>query len=269
MAYPTTQSEFDSHIEEMKPKAEEVSEKIASCTASSDVEPPVGLWEAVVGALFPIAGIYFGVKQVEYIIQTNPDVKKLLEEAEKGAQDLVLELGELLSPGNPFIMKVIADNWDSANRKLTGAVGPLSDDRFLATTTWTDDMGVRYAKVPAGQKAALESILPHLESMRVLMRTHADRILQLWWDIYEEIADFVIEALPLAANFIQANPLKWLEIAGSIAECISLVLKTIKGLVKDVFDFTKDSSAQIEALKSASSDVTGTDFGGWPRARIS
>jgi len=270
MVYPTSQSEFKSSTDKMKPKLEEVTDKITSCKKKTDeVKPPGGLLEAVVGAVFPIAGIYFGVKQIEYLIQNNPEVKKKLEDAQDAAEEVLATILQLESPGNPFMMKVLADNWDAVNAKLTGVVAPLGDGAFLATETWTDTMGARYAKVPAVQLAALQSLLPHLESMRTLMRTHADTIIQLWWDIYEEILDFVITALPLAANFLKANPIKWLEMAGTIAECIAAVLTTIKDMVKLVFDFTKESNGQIETLKSASSDLTGTYNGAWPPARIS
>ena len=115
---------------------------------------------------------------------------------------------------------------------------------------------------------ALEGLIPHVDSMRTLMRDHADTIIQLWWDIYEEIFDFVTAAIVLASGFIQANPLKWVEIAEQIAECVAEVLTTVKDLIKLVFDFTMESNGQIETLKANSSNVTGTDFGKWPKAII-
>lgn len=271
--YPTSQADFDSNVVKMKPEVHKVSDELAKCTQkSANVEPPPSFWESVgqalIGAVFPIAGIYFSVKQIEYLLNNNPEVRENLDRAEKAAADMIYELGQLLSPGNPFLMKVIADNWDAVNTKLTGASGPMDDSSFRANKTWTDTMGQRYADVPSMQKAALDGLLPLLDSMRQYMRTHADTIIQLWWDIWEEIVDFVIVALPLIAQFLAVNPLKWLEIAKSIADCVAAVLDTIKKLVTLVFDFTLESNRQIETLKASSSDVTGTHFGNWPKASL-
>ena len=273
MGYPTSQSEFDEGVDKMKPEVQKVQDKIDDCSAkTNDVREPSGFWETAgkigLSALFPIAGVYFAVEEIKYLLANNDEVREKLEQAASAAADLALEIGKLLSPGNPFIMKVVADNWDAVNENLTGVLAPLDDGKFRAITTWTDAMGERYSKVPAGQKAALEGLIPHVDSMRTLMRDHADTIIQLWWDIYEEIFDFVTAAIVLASGFIQANPLKWVEIAEQIAECVAEVLTTVKDLIKLVFDFTMESNGQIETLKANSSNVTGTDFGKWPKAII-
>ena len=271
--YPNNKGDFDEGVDKIIPEVEKVETKVRECTQKADsVSEPPGFWESLgqfaLGTVFPIAGVYFSIKQVERLINDNPEVKEKLEEAGRIIVDVLAELGRLASPGNPFIMKILADSWDEVNIDLTGIKGPLDNGRFRAVTTWTDEMGTRYANVPSAQLAALEGMLPHLSAMRDYLRGHSDKLVQLYWDIWMEILRFIGEAIPLAAQFLSANPLKWVDIAKSIADCIKEVLATIRNLVDLVFTFTMESNGQIEALKSAASDVSGTDFGKWPQARL-
>lgn len=273
MGVPTSQADFDQSVEQIKPEAQKVQNKVDECRSTVDsVEWPSGwerLQQGLLTVVFPIAGLYFGWKDLERILISQPEVRETLQRAADGVGEILYEVGQLLSPGNPFAMKAMADNWDAINSILTGAVGGLGDDKFYATSSWTDGMGQYYSQVPAGQRAALEGLVPHVENMRTYLRGHSTNIIQLWWDLYEEIADFVIEALPLAAKFITGNPIKWLEMAEPIAECIALVLSTIKDIVRTIFDFGMTSNGDLETFRAAASNVTGTDFGKWPVARLS
>jgi len=272
-AYPTSQSDFDADVKKMTPKVTKVSGKITECREEVDkAKPPHSggllgtLGKIGLSAVFPIAGFYFGAKEVEHILKNTPQVKEKLDEAQGHVEDMVAELGRLVSPGNPFAMTAAADQWDAVNRTLTGILAPL--DKFSATSSWTDEMGARYSKVPEGQKAAVEGLLPHVSGMATYMREHAASIVQLWWDIYLEILDFVSTVLPHAASFLSANPLKWLEVAEKIAQIVSDILTAVRNLVDKVFTFTTGSNSAIQQLKAATSDVTGTDFGAWPKARL-
>jgi hypothetical protein len=271
--FPSSQADFDNNIAKMEPEVDRVKREVDKCTQkASDVEPPPSFWDyagqGLISAVFPIAGIYFGVKHIERIINNNPEVQEQLAQAQQCAADILAELGRLVSPGNPFLMKLMADRWDDVNTQLTGVLQPLDPLSFVATTTWKDPMGERYAMVPGAQQAALEGLLPHIDSMRQYMRSHSDTIINLWWDIWMEIVGLVIDAIPLAASFLSANPLKWADIAKSIADCVARVLTAVKEMVNLIFEFTMESNSQIEGLKSAASDVSGTHFGNWPEARL-
>ncbi|GAA3593354.1 hypothetical protein GCM10022198_16520 [Klugiella xanthotipulae] len=272
MADPTTQAELDNQVNKLKPEIARVSAELTSCKEKvSEVEAPSG-WDRfgqiILTGIFPVAGFYFGYKEIERIIATQPAVQEKLNEAETAVSDILSELGELMSPGNPFIMKTMADSWDEVNRHLTGSVGPMADESFCATTSWTDAMGQQYSKLPAIQRAALEGLLPHVDSMRTLLRTHATDIVDLWGDLIEEIFDLAIDAIPLASKFINANPLKWLELAEPIADCIARFLEAILNIGTRIREFTMASYGRIDTLKSDMSNISGSYHGSWPVARL-
>lgn len=267
---PTSQAEFEAGVENMAPEAQQVEEAVGSCiTTVEDVEPPsLGqrFGELLLTAVFPLAGGYFLYRDIKLILANKPAVLEKLNEAGGGVGDILSEIGQLLSPGNPFAMKAMATSWDEINRILTGTVGPMSDSFFYAPRTWTDSVGVRYAGVPSQQKGALEGLIPHVGSMREYLRQHADTLIKHWWDLCLEITDLVIDAIPLASKFISANPLKWLDVAEPIAQCIARVLKAVRNIANLLFEFTMESNSQIEVLNADVSNVTGSVFGKWPEA---
>lgn len=270
---PASQAEFQSDVDEIVPAIEKVQGKVEECQVKvRDVDWPSGwerLGQALLTAVFPIAGFVFAWKDIERLIADQPAVQALLDQAAQGAADIAAEVAQLMSPGNPFALKGMANEWDNIYTILSGVAGSISGDKFYATETWKDGMGVYYAKVPDGQSAALQGMLPHIENMRSYLREHADEILRLWADLCEEIADFVIEAVPLASKFISANPLKWVDMAQPIADCIAHVLTTVKDIVRLIFDFGMTSNSNLEQFRANASNVEGTDFGKWPIARLS
>jgi hypothetical protein len=270
---PTSQADFDAGVEEITPKIGEVETKIDECQAKvRDIDWPSGwerLGQGLITALFPIAGFYFGAKDIERLIADQPAVQAMLEQAAEGAADIAEEVAQLLSPGNPFALKMMANEWDNINTVLTGVVGSLGDDKFYATASWQDGMGRYYANVPAGQRAALEGLVPHVENMRTYLREHSDNIIRLWWDLYEEVVSFVIDAIPLASKFISANPIKWLDMAEPIADCIARVLEAVQNIVSLIFEFGMASNSNLESFRASASNTAGTDFGKWPVARLS
>lgn len=273
MGIPTSQADFDAGVEKITPEIRKVEDKIEDCkTDVRDVEWPSG-WERVgqglLTVLFPISGFYFAWKDIERLIADQPAVLAKLDEAAQGTADIAAEVAQLLSPGNPFALKAMANEWDAINVVLTGVVGSLGDDKFYATSSWQDGMGRYYANVPAGQRAALEGLIPHVDNMRSYLRTHSDNIIQLWWNLYEEVVAFAIDAIPLGSQFIQANPIKWLEMAEPIAECIARVLEAVQAVVALIFEFGMQSNSDLEGFRASASNTVGTDFGRWPVARLS
>lgn len=269
---PTTKEELDKGCSEMRPNVEKVGAKISECKQKvDDVHEPSG-WErageALFTVMFPVAGFYFGWRDLERIIASQPEVRQKLDEAGKGIADMMVEVIKLTSPGNPFAMKGMADEWDKVNRLLTGTVEAIDAGRFAATMSWTDSLGQRYAKVPGVQKAALAGAIPLVTNMAGYLRAQSASILKAWWDVVEKIADFVIEGIQVAAKFISANPINWLDKAQDIAAAIATVLRAIKDLVKIAVEYGMKSQTELEKFKSAASNVTGTDFGKWPTALL-
>lgn len=272
MTLPTSQTELSTATEKMKPDTREVKSEIGNCIDKVDsVEMPTGLerlGEALLLTVFPLSGFYFGYRDIKWIIANQPAVREKLEQAKEGTEEILLKLGELLSPGNPFAMKEMAEGWDEVLTHLTGTISPISPESFYATETWTDGLGRGYSRVPSKQKGAVEGVIPHVESMRDFLRTHADTLIQHWWRLAKAIANFYIEAIPLASQFISANPLKWADIAQPIADCIAHILKTVLEVADAIFEFTMTSNGQIESLKEGLSYVTGSEFGKWPKAEL-
>jgi hypothetical protein len=273
MSIPSSQAELDQGYTELKSEPERMNDEIERCKAKVDsIEWPSG-WERagqlLLTAVFPVAGFYFAYQDLERIIASQPAVRDALNEASQKIGEVLILIGNLSSPGNPFAMKEMANQWDGVNNILTGAVGGLADAQFVATTSWTDDMGQRYANVPAGQRAALEGLIPHINNMRTFLRDHSTEILKLWWELINIVVQWVIDAIPLASKFITGNPLKWVELAQPIADAVAHVLQLIQDIAQRIGQFVFDSAAQIESFRGAASDATGTDFGAWPRAQIS
>jgi hypothetical protein len=268
---PGDQDSFTAQAEKMVPEVNKLGDEIEGCLKKIESAnfSDGGLAKVVKFSLkLSPVGLLMGSDQADTVRDSLPKVKAALRRAHGAVEDIVDELGRLANPGHPFTMRHVADNWDAVNTKLTGVVAPLDDGKFYATETWTDDMGRRYKNVPAGQQAALKNLIARLESMRTVLRKHADQILQMWWEIVEEIWVFVAESLPLAAAFVQFNPLKWLEVAESIADVVEHVLIAVKNLVGIVVTFVTASTKEIQALGEATSDATGTDMGAWPKARL-
>lgn len=269
---PENQEDLDTATATLKSDTDEVVDGVESCIKKvSDVELPSiqeRIGEQLFSAVFPMAGFYFGFRDIQWLIANQPAVAEKLSAAKEGAESIALQIVQLLSPGNPFALKAIAEGWDDVHSFLTGTISPISPHSFYATETWTDRMGVKYSRVPDKQLAALNAVIPQVASLRDFVRDHADTLISHWWKLCKTIALFVIEALPLAAKFISANPLKWADIAEPIAECVSHVLKTVTEVADAIFEFTMTSNAQIEGVKEALSDKTGTDFGSWPSAAL-
>lgn len=60
----------------------------------------------------------------------------------------------------------------------------------------------------------------------------------------------------------------WAHIAQPIADCIAHILKTVLEVADAIFEFTMTSNGQIESLKEGLSNVTGSEFGKWPEAKL-
>ncbi|WP_136585509.1 hypothetical protein [Microbacterium hydrothermale] len=272
LSTPADQGQLEEMTAQLRPTVHQTQDKVDECRAKVDsVHEPSGwerLGQALLTTVFPVAGFYFAWKELESILMNKPEVRRILDEAASSLEAVLTELAKLLSPGNPFAMRSMADQWDAVNTALTGVVAAIGDDRFYATSSWTDDMGRLYANVPAGQRGALEGLVPHVDNMRTFLRDHATRIIDLWYQLAVNVAKFVIEALPKAAAFITGNPLKWVDLATPIAEAISTILQLILDTAQTIYDFTRESNTQIETFKSNASNVTGTDFGRWPVARL-
>lgn len=88
MGIPMSQGDFDAGVEEIRPKIGEVETKIDECqTKVSDIDWPSGwerLGQGLITALFPIAGFYFGAKDIERLIADQPAVQAMLEQAAEG-----------------------------------------------------------------------------------------------------------------------------------------------------------------------------------------
>ncbi|MDQ1128739.1 hypothetical protein [Microbacterium sp. SORGH_AS_0888] len=49
---------------------------------------------------------------------------------------------------------------------------------------------------------------------------------------------------------------------------VARVLTLVKDIVNKIVEFVMTSSQKLESFRAAASDVSGTDFGSWPVARL-
>lgn len=243
---PVSEAEFNEAVDDIGPKRTEMAEGINSCIDKYNNED-FGCWAGTFGDIDKIG-----------------DTLSKLVEIWNG---FVEELAKLASPGWPFWFIDSADTWLDVKSKLTGQKTYLSDGAAIslpATVSWDSTDATVYSAMPGVNVSAIDGAAGHADSLATHMQDHGMQIIDFWFDIGMLFIDYAQLVGTSVANFISADPTKWLDIVSEIVDTVSNLIDFVQDLATLIMDKWTETIDSMYDLKSAFADLSGSVEGAWP-----
>src|SRR5690606_16761320 len=131
-------------------------------------------------------------------------------EARDALIDILAQVADFMSPGNPFVMAGKAEDWNSVLRLVSGQIGELNPTLFEGVGSWSGRSGYRYRGLPDQQAAALSGVKSHISALSSTLSGHATAIVREWIELAATVLKYLIEQTENASRFVTADPLEWL-----------------------------------------------------------
>lgn len=181
--------------------------------------------------------------------------------------DFALEMAQLASPGNPFWFLDGVDAWLDVKRGLSGQLIYMGDavtSSFPASESWVGQVGTLYRSMPGVQASAIDGAAGYAGSFATHLGDHGLQIIGLWSDIAKHFVDYGQLVATSVANFISADPTKWLDIVSEIVNTVSDLIDFIQDLIQLVVDKWVETISQMQTLENDLADLSGSVAGQWP-----
>ncbi|GAA3594731.1 hypothetical protein GCM10022198_18200 [Klugiella xanthotipulae] len=210
--------------------------------------------------------VELGAMSITFSTETIANGLRTLSDAVVGIVDF---LTQLLSPGNPWKLMEMATSWMTIVGEVSGHISVVDPPvGFGAVASWEGYVGHAYRDLPALQAAALRRLKERAESFSTLVGDHATAVAAFWGGICSTVLMSQITLAQNAAEFVSADPFKWLDIVPHIAKVVSDSLKDLVGL-GDVYLNHVLTTAEIWRTFSLDlADQEGTFQGSWPQISL-
>ncbi|NYD65693.1 hypothetical protein [Agromyces atrinae] len=247
MAIPT-QGDFDSDMQDIQTKQTDMTDGINSCVDKFN-------------------NFDFGCWSNTFSKDSQEKIRDALNNLTKIWSDFLTEMVQYASPGWPFWFLDAQDNWLAVKTGLSGQkvhLGAASSSSFPATQSWVSADGAVYRNMPAVQGDAIDGVVGHAGSFASHLGDHGLQIIDFWVKIANKFVDYGQLVATSVANFISADPTKWLDIVSEIVNVVSELIDFVQDLIQLIVDKWLETLGQMQTLENDLADVSGSIAGQWP-----
>lgn len=250
---PTDEGTFTTLITNVNEGLGETRDSLAECSDTYNTKKDdISLWQ----------------KFLDWFTEKMREVADKLNEAVEAFNEFMRTIADYLSPGNPFVMYAIRDEWLEAKRKVTSSQSTITSGYLKADTTWKGDPGSGYADLAQRQHDAAVTVAGYTDSMMNFLADYAQKILDAWIDFGARLITYFIDQVDAAAAFVTADPLEWLDIVPKIVEVCTNLAQLAVDLGELMAKNFTESKTIADQLKQDMANLSGFPTGAWPPATI-
>lgn len=250
---PTDEASFTSLISNINNGIEETRVSINDCIDDYNArKDDIDLWQ----------------KFLDWFSNAMSEVRENLVKASEKFAEFLAAVADYLSPGNPFVMQRMSDDWVLVKTKITGSKTTITGEYLRADSTWKGATGDRYGDLAGRQRLAIDTLAGYTDSMINFLSDYSKKILEAWIDFGSRLLVYMIDQVDAAAAFITADPLEWLDVVPKIVTLCTNIASLgvdLAALLAKNFTASKDMADQ---LKQDMANMSGFPTGAWPSATI-
>ncbi|MFG6476699.1 hypothetical protein ACFXP7_09985 [Microbacterium sp. P06] len=199
--------------------------------------------------------------------ETKEKVAAAIKQMEETWADLSEQLVQLASPGNPFWFIESSESWLSVKSGLSGQLIFLQDaasSSLPASESWVGTEGAVYRNMPGVQASAISGVVGYAGSYATHLGAHGLQIIELWVKLAMKFIDYAQLVATSVANFLSADPTKWLDIVSEIVDTVSELIDFVQEIIELLTSTWLETKSQMQTLENDLSDLSGSVAGQWP-----
>ncbi|MFG6445650.1 hypothetical protein ACFXQA_10320 [Microbacterium sp. P07] len=203
--------------------------------------------------------------------ETKEKVGAAVDQMKETWDELSDQLLQLASPGNPFWFKEAAESWLSVRSNLSGQLVFLQDassSSLPASESWVGTEGAVYRDMPGVQASAISGVVDYAGSYAEHLSLHGQQIIDLWVDLSMKFIDYAQLVATSVANFLTADPTKWLDIVSEIVDTVSNLIDFVQEIIELVATTWSETKNQMASLEIQLADLSGSVAGQWPTIEL-